>query len=99
VKLKRPNASVSSTTNPYAQYKPRIVGEIDGLPFSVATSIDAEGKFTAKVPKGATDVQVQLANRQGPQVRAAKDKPLVDPGAISLGTVNEDVRGVEIVYP
>jgi beta-lactamase regulating signal transducer with metallopeptidase domain len=99
VKLKRPTASASSTTNPYAQYKPRIVGEINGLPFAVATSIDSEGKFTAKVPKGATDVQVQLANREGPQVRAGKDKPLVDPGAISLGTVNEDVHGVEIVYP
>ena len=62
-------------------------------------TIDADGKFTAKIPQGATDVQVQLANQQGPRVRAGIDKPLVVPGAILLGTVNEDVHGVEIVYP
>ena len=97
--LKRPNTSARTARIRFELYEPKIAGKINGLSFVAGTSIDSEGKFIAKVPKGATDVQVQLANSQGPQVRAGKDKPLVDPGAISLGTLNEDVRGVEIVYP
>jgi len=96
--LKRPNTS-SGPRIRFELYEPKIAGKIDGMAFIAGTSIDAEGKFVAKVPKGATDVQVHLANSQGPQVRAGKDKPLVDPGAISLGTVNEYVRGAEIVHP
>ena len=83
----------------YERFKPKIVVMLDGLEYEAKVTIDADGKFTAKVPKGATDVHVQLANQQGPRVRAGIDKPLVDPGAISLGTVNEDVHGLEIVYP
>jgi 5-hydroxyisourate hydrolase-like protein (transthyretin family) len=89
----------SNETIVYTRYKPKIVGTVNGSEYEADVTIDGDGKFTAKVPKGATDVQLQLANSQGPQVRAGKDKPLVDPGAISLGTVNEDVHGVAIVYP
>ena len=99
VRFKRSNPASGIVANSFARYKPKVVGTVNGLEFSAATSIDADGKFTAKVPKGATDVQFELPNRDGPQIRAGKDKPLVDPGAISLGTVNDDVHGVEIVYP
>jgi beta-lactamase regulating signal transducer with metallopeptidase domain/5-hydroxyisourate hydrolase-like protein (transthyretin family)/protocatechuate 3,4-dioxygenase beta subunit len=92
-------ANAPTRTTNYETYKPKIVGIVDGLEYAANVTIDSDGKFTAKIPKGATDVQVHLGNRGGPQVRAGKDKPLVDPGAISLGTVNEDVQGVEIVYP
>ena len=91
----------SANQNPFEQYKPRITGVVNGFTFSPAVTIDADGNFSATVPRGLQDVMIKFGDSQvrGPQWRTAKDKPLVDPGAISLGTVNEDVHGVEIVYP
>ena len=59
----------SNETIVYTRYKPKIVGTVNGSEYEADVTIDGDGKFTAKVPKGATDVQVQLANQQGPRVR------------------------------
>ena len=74
---------------------------VNGLEFSADVTIDENGKFSATIPRGLKDVTVKLAEQQvrGPQWRTAKDKPLVDPFSIPLGTVNEDVHDLEIVYP
>ena len=92
-RLTKPNANL------YASYKPTIIGKVNGLEYSADASVDSQGKFTASVPRGANDVQVRFAESRGPQVRVGNETPLVDPSAINLGTVNEDVRDVEIVYP
>ena len=78
--------------NHYVSYKPTITGKVNGLDYTANVSIDEEGQFTAKVPRGISEVKVKLADRSGPVYRLGKDKPPVDLSAIDLGTVNEDVH-------
>jgi hypothetical protein len=66
---------------------------------------DADGKLVAYVPHGLENVRfVRYSPFTSRQValrwRMTKDGPLNNNGAINLGTVTDDVKGIEIVqYP
>jgi beta-lactamase regulating signal transducer with metallopeptidase domain/uncharacterized GH25 family protein len=95
----RVERSTTPLRDGYASLKPKITGQVNGQVYTADVTIDADGKFTAKVPRGINEVQIRFANHNGPQFRVGKDKPLTDPADINLGTVNDDVHDLEIVYP
>jgi protocatechuate 3,4-dioxygenase beta subunit len=62
--------------------------------------IDKNGKMTIRVPHGLTQVRLSLmTNEHGAlRYRLKKDDPLRAAREIDLGTVNDDVKGIEIVH-
>jgi protocatechuate 3,4-dioxygenase beta subunit len=76
-----------------------IFGRIDGGFFFGEGKQDPDGKVTAMVPHGLEQTQLNLmTNEHGVlRWRLAKDKPLEHNRRIDLGTVNDDVKGIEII--
>ena len=63
------------------------------------TRPDAQGKFSLKVPHGLEDVQLDISTNEhaSAQHRIGKDGPLIDGRTVKLGTLDHDVKGIEIV--
>jgi hypothetical protein len=76
-----------------------IFGRIDGGFYFTEGKQDPDGKVTALVPHGMEQTQLNLmTNEHGVlRWRTAKDSPLSAGRRIDLGTVNDDVKGIEII--
>ncbi len=61
--------------------------------------VDAEGKMTLLAPHGLTDAKLQMmTNEHGVlRHRTKKGEPLSADREIKLGTLNDDVKGIEII--
>jgi len=77
-----------------------IFGRMDGAPWHAMAKPDADGKLVARVPHGLEEARVQLmTNEHGVlRWRKGKDGPLSGKREIDLGTLNEDVKGIELIH-
>jgi beta-lactamase regulating signal transducer with metallopeptidase domain/protocatechuate 3,4-dioxygenase beta subunit len=76
-----------------------IFGQLDGLNWFGQGKADADGHIVAQIPHGLENVQVDLmTNEHGVlRHRMKKDEPLSNKRKLMLGTVNDDVKGIEII--
>jgi beta-lactamase regulating signal transducer with metallopeptidase domain len=76
-----------------------VFGQIDGVPWFGQGKADADGKIVAHIPHGLENVQLDLmTNEHGVlRWRKTKDGPLNNNRRVMLGTVTDDVKGIEIV--
>lgn len=90
---------VDAKGKPARGHAPFIFGKIDGLFWHGESKIDATGKVVAMVPHGLEEVQLDLmTNEHGVlRWRKGKDGPLNNSRRVMLGTVNDDVKDIEIV--
>jgi hypothetical protein len=88
-----------SKGKPTRGHAPHVVGQIDKqFWFKEATS-DANGKVTIRVPHGMEQVRLSLMTNEHGCLRWRKGKagPLNNSREIDLGTVNDDVKDIEII--
>lgn len=90
---------VDSKGKPRSGWSSMVFGKLDGQPWFDQTHLDAEGRFSMKVPRGLTDVQLDviLNEHAAARHRAGKDAPLLEGRRMMLGTLDHDVKGIEIV--
>src|SRR5262249_51453747 len=76
-----------------------VFGRMDNLPWFGRGKADADGKITALIPHGLEQVQLDLmTNEHGVlRHRVKKDAPLSNSRRVDLGTVNDDVKGIELI--
>lgn len=81
-------------------FESHIFGQIDGQYWFGEAKPDDKGKVVARVPHGLENVQFNLmTNEHGAiKYRLAKDGPLKSARQIQLGTLDHDVKGIEIVH-
>lgn len=77
-----------------------IFGQFDGMSWFGQGKPDATGKIVAHVPHGLEKVQLDLmTNEHGVlRWRKKKDGPLNNNRRVDLGTLNDDLKGFEIVH-
>jgi beta-lactamase regulating signal transducer with metallopeptidase domain/protocatechuate 3,4-dioxygenase beta subunit len=80
-------------------HSPHIFGQIDKHFWFAEAKADANGKVTVRVPHGLEQVRLQLSTNEHGSLRwrKAKGEPLNNNHEVDLGTVNDDVKGIEIV--
>jgi hypothetical protein len=90
---------VDSKGKPTRGHAPHIFGQIDKGFWFAEAKVDANGKVTAMVPHGLENVRMDLmTNEHGAlRYRKARGEPLAFGRQVDLGTLNDDVRGIEIV--
>jgi beta-lactamase regulating signal transducer with metallopeptidase domain/protocatechuate 3,4-dioxygenase beta subunit len=88
--------SKGKTTRGHA---PFVFGQIDGGFWFHEAKADANGKVTIRVPHGLEQVHMQLSTNEHGSLRwrREKGKPLSNAREIDLGTLTDDVRGIEII--
>jgi hypothetical protein len=62
-------------------------------------AFDAQGKFSLRVPHGLEQVELDISTNEHASAkhRIGKDGPLTDGRRVKLGTLDHDVKGIEIV--
>jgi beta-lactamase regulating signal transducer with metallopeptidase domain len=77
-----------------------IFGQIDGGFWHSQAKVTPDGKMTAQVPHGLTNVQLDLmTNEHGAlRYRLKPNEPLRNSRRVDLGTLNDDVKGIEIIH-
>jgi hypothetical protein len=77
-----------------------VSGEMDKSFWFAQTKVDADGKMTAIVPHGLEKARLELiTNEHGVlRFRKSKDQPLRAGRELELGTLNDDVRGIELIH-
>jgi protocatechuate 3,4-dioxygenase beta subunit len=88
-----------SKGKPTRGHNPHIFGQMDKAPWFGEAKVDADGKMVAYVPHGLENVQLNLmTNEHGAlRWRKTKDGPLDNSHRVNLGTVTDDVKGIEII--
>jgi beta-lactamase regulating signal transducer with metallopeptidase domain len=88
-----------SKGNPRRGHSPHIFGQIDGQSWFTEAKADENGKITVMAPHGLENAQLSLTtNEHGSlRFRTAKGQPLSRARQINLGTLDKDVKGVEII--
>jgi len=84
---------------PTRGHSPHVVGRIDGVFWFSEAKADPNGKVVAQVPHGLEEVSFDLmTNEHGVlRWRKAKGEPLNNTRTVRLGTLTDDVRGIEII--
>jgi hypothetical protein len=90
---------VDSKGKPTRGHAPHIFGQIDKGFWFAEAKVDANGKVTLLVPHGLENARLQMmTNEHGAlRFRKARGEPLASGREMDLGTLNDDVRGIEIV--
>lgn len=90
---------VDSAGKPTRGHAPFVFGEIDGTPWFGQAKAAPDGTVTAHVPHGLTNVQLDLMTNEHGALRWRKKKgdELNNGRRVQLGTVTDDVKGIEIV--
>jgi hypothetical protein len=75
------------------------VGEMDGSFWSANPHPTADGTFVMRAPHGLEDARIELSTNEHSclQFRIAKDAPLTHSRTIRLGTLDHDIKGIEII--
>lgn len=76
-----------------------VFGRIDGTSWNGMARPDAQSKFALKVPHGLEQVELDIMTNEhaSAQHRIGKDGPLIAGRRVKLGTLDHDVKGIEIV--
>jgi hypothetical protein len=76
-----------------------IYGELGGQWFHQMLDPDENGKIVGRLPHGLEKAKLEASTNEHSSlhVRLKKDGPLLGPRDIDLGTIEDDVRGIEII--
>jgi hypothetical protein len=76
-----------------------VYGQMDSLFWHTMAKADANGKFAIAVPHGLENARMQLSTNEHGALRWRKSSkaPLQSKREIDLGTLNDDVKGIEII--
>jgi hypothetical protein len=74
-------------------------GEIDGEFWSANANPSVDGKFVILAPHGLADARMDLVTNEHSclQFRISRDSPLSHSRTIRLGTLDHDIKGIEII--
>ena len=91
---------VDGKGKPTSGFAGHLFGQIDGDYWFGEIKVDASGKAIAQVPHGLENVQLNLMTNEHHAIRwrRAKTDPLSRGRTIMLGTLDHDVKGIEIVH-
>jgi beta-lactamase regulating signal transducer with metallopeptidase domain len=80
-------------------YEVFLVGEVNGGLWQADVQPTADGAYTILAPKGLLDARIMLItdDHSALRFRTSKDEPLERGAEIRLGTLDDDVKGIEIV--
>jgi len=80
-------------------HSPFLFGQIDGQSWFAEAKADANGKVSVLAPHGLENTQLQLSTNEHSALRwrKAKGDQLSRGRQIALGTLDKDVKGIEIV--
>jgi hypothetical protein len=90
---------LDSKGQPKSGWGSSVFGRIDGSFWHAQTAPDAQGKFSLRVPHGLEQVELDISTNEHASAkhRIGKDGPLTDGRRVKLGTLDHDVKGIEIV--
>ena len=76
-----------------------LFGKLDGESWYASVPCNPEGTYTFLAPHGLEDAQINMTTNEHSSLkyRLGHDGPLVAKSRIDLGTLDHDVRGIEIV--
>jgi beta-lactamase regulating signal transducer with metallopeptidase domain len=88
-----------SKGKPTRGHGPHIFGQIDGVNWFGEAKIDANGKVVAQIPHGLENTQLTLVTNEHGVLRwrKGKDGQLNNDRRVMLGTMNDDVKDIEII--
>ena len=90
---------VNSKGQPGGGWTSLVGGKIDGSSWIAQAHVDAQGRFSAKVPHGLEDATLTIMTNEHAttRYRIGKGGPLVEGSWPRLGTLDHDVKDFEIV--
>ena len=90
---------LDSQGQPKSGWGSSVFGRIDGSFWHAMTRPDAQGRFSLKVPHGLEEVELDIIDQRArlARHRIGKDGPLIEGRRVKLGTLDHDVKGIEIV--
>jgi beta-lactamase regulating signal transducer with metallopeptidase domain len=90
---------LDSKGKPTRGHAPFVFGEIDKTFWFAEAKADANGKVTIRIPHGLENVRMDLVTNEHGCLRwrREKGKPLSNQRQVDLGTLTDDVRGIEII--
>jgi protocatechuate 3,4-dioxygenase beta subunit len=90
---------IDSKGQPKSGWSSSVFGRIDGSFWHAMTRPDAQGKFSLNVPHGLEKVELDISTNEHASARhrIGKDAPLTEGRRVELGTLDHDVKGIEIV--
>ena len=90
---------LDSKGQPKGGWESSVFGRMDGSFWHDQTRPDSQGKFSLKVPHGLEEVQLDISTNEHASARhrMVKDGPLIEGRTVKLGTLDHDVKGIEIV--
>src|SRR5262249_29396602 len=88
-----------SKGQPGRGFSPLIGGKMDGSSWIAEAHVDPQGRFSVKVPHGLEDATLTIwtNNHASMRYRIGKDGPLVEGGWPRLGTLDHDLKDIEVV--
>ena len=88
-----------SKGQPKSGWESSVFGRIDGTFWHDQARPDAQGKFSLKVPHGLENVEFDIMTNEHASARhrIGKDGTLTAGRRVTLGTLDHDVKGIEIV--
>ncbi len=90
---------VDSKGQPKGGWSSFVFGRMDGSSWSTQAHPDPQGRFSAKVPHGLEQAQLDISTNEHATTRhrIGKNGPLVEGRTARLGTLDHDVKEIEIV--
>jgi Carboxypeptidase regulatory-like domain len=90
---------VDSKGQPKGGWSSFVFGRMDGSFWNTQAHPDPQGRFSVKVPHGLEQVQLDVSTNEHATTRhrIGKDGPLVEGRTVKLGTLDHDVKDIEIV--